>query len=439
MECRLCLFTAPAEHFVSIHNNPHPILQRIRTCCQLQIEKCQGFPDTICLSCDSNLKLLSNFRDVCFKSNETSKQRFTECLDYKSEEVLLEDLIWDGDDSINNLIASTAEVSDSAENIDLNEHMSPKILIGNVASCDAKAERIDDNEPQAMAEEIVDIEMLIPLVEDRPVLWDKSLESYQNRVQTRKTWKGVCKALDPKFADMNDEERKKFATQIQRKWKSLRDSYKRERIKQKYVKSGAAASGRKQYLYLNQLSFLSVLAETKPDSLNQEQGSPSPAPVPGKNIKKKSRLMSNIEKTEQEVLQNISENIKIKKAQSEDDADRGFLLSLLPFIKNIHVDVKLDAMRDILRLLKKYNMYKPVRNPSAPSPHCGYHPQTHTFAPAPSHEYASTCTPIPTPSHHALTPFDSSPSYCPTTPSPAAYSNSSNHSDNSIIDDMFFE
>ncbi|XP_077298779.1 uncharacterized protein LOC143919995 isoform X2 [Arctopsyche grandis] len=376
MECRLCLFTAPAEHFVSIHNNPHPILQRIRTCCQLQIEKCQGFPDTICLSCDSNLKLLSNFRDVCFKSNETSKQRFTECLDYKSEEVLLEDLIWDGDDSINNLIASTAEVSDSAENIDLNEHMSPKILIGNVASCDAKAERIDDNEPP---------------------------------------------------------------TQIQRKWKSLRDSYKRERIKQKYVKSGAAASGRKQYLYLNQLSFLSVLAETKPDSLNQEQGSPSPAPVPGKNIKKKSRLMSNIEKTEQEVLQNISENIKIKKAQSEDDADRGFLLSLLPFIKNIHVDVKLDAMRDILRLLKKYNMYKPVRNPSAPSPHCGYHPQTHTFAPAPSHEYASTCTPIPTPSHHALTPFDSSPSYCPTTPSPAAYSNSSNHSDNSIIDDMFFE
>ncbi|XP_077282953.1 uncharacterized protein LOC143908966 [Arctopsyche grandis] len=279
--------------------------------------------------------------------------------------------------------------------------------------------------------ESIDIDEFISEIEERPSIWDFRSNVYSDRLAKAKSWEEICLKFVPHFQEKNLNEKNKAVAQIQRKWKSLRDSYNRERMKQKYVKSGTAASGRKQYLYFHQLSFLSVLAETKPDSLNQEQESPSPTPVPGKNIRKKSRLMSNIEKTEQEVFQNISDNIKIQKAQSQEDTDRSFLISLLPFMKNIHADVKLDAMTDILCLLKKYNMYKPVHNPSAPSPRCGYHPRTHTFTPAPSHEYASTSTQIPTPSHHALTPFDSSPS------SPAASSNSSNHSDNSINDNTF--
>ncbi|XP_077291885.1 uncharacterized protein LOC143915220 [Arctopsyche grandis] len=45
-----------------------------------------------CLSCDNNLELFNNFRNVCHKSYETSKLRLNQYSDIKPEEVLLEDL-----------------------------------------------------------------------------------------------------------------------------------------------------------------------------------------------------------------------------------------------------------------------------------------------------------------------------------------------------------
>lgn len=35
----------------------------------------------------------------------------------------------------------------------------------------------------------VDIEILIHLVQERPIIWDKTLEEYKDRVQTRNGWK----------------------------------------------------------------------------------------------------------------------------------------------------------------------------------------------------------------------------------------------------------
>ncbi|XP_077288670.1 uncharacterized protein LOC143913035 isoform X2 [Arctopsyche grandis] len=92
MECRLCLGSAPT---VSIHDNPHPLAQRIRTCCRLLVKRDDGLPDAICLSCVNNLELLNSFRNDCLQSNEKSKLALNECLNVKTEEVLLEDLIWE--------------------------------------------------------------------------------------------------------------------------------------------------------------------------------------------------------------------------------------------------------------------------------------------------------------------------------------------------------
>ncbi|XP_077297381.1 uncharacterized protein LOC143919071 [Arctopsyche grandis] len=79
MECRLCLGSAPAESFVSIFGDPHPefLEQRIRTCCQIQVQRGDGLPDTVCLSCKTNLELLISFRKACFRSYETSQLRIT--------------------------------------------------------------------------------------------------------------------------------------------------------------------------------------------------------------------------------------------------------------------------------------------------------------------------------------------------------------------------
>ncbi|XP_077299422.1 uncharacterized protein LOC143920412 [Arctopsyche grandis] len=97
MECRLCLCSAPPEAFVSIHGNPHPqqLVQRIWTGCQLRVRKGDHLPDTICHSCVNNLELLDSFRNSCLRSDETSRMVLNESFKIKTEEVLLEDLIWE--------------------------------------------------------------------------------------------------------------------------------------------------------------------------------------------------------------------------------------------------------------------------------------------------------------------------------------------------------
>ncbi|XP_077284460.1 uncharacterized protein LOC143910001 [Arctopsyche grandis] len=97
MECRLCLCSAPAESFVSIHDDPHPprLVQRIWTCCQLRVRKGDHLPDLICLSCVNNLELFESFRNACFRNDTTSRVELDNFLKIKPEEVLLEDLIWE--------------------------------------------------------------------------------------------------------------------------------------------------------------------------------------------------------------------------------------------------------------------------------------------------------------------------------------------------------
>ncbi|XP_077289567.1 uncharacterized protein LOC143913566 [Arctopsyche grandis] len=133
MECRLCLFTTPAEALVPIHDDPHPsrLVQLIWTSCRLRVRRGDELPDMICLSCVNNLELLNSFRNACFRSDKTSKMGLDKCLKVKPEEVLLSDLIWEnelGDD----LPPNTSSAPDNGE-----------IRGGKIASKDNMAEIID--------------------------------------------------------------------------------------------------------------------------------------------------------------------------------------------------------------------------------------------------------------------------------------------------------
>ncbi|XP_077298385.1 uncharacterized protein LOC143919755 [Arctopsyche grandis] len=97
MECRLCIRPASPRSSVSVHDNCLPVLQRIWTCCRLQVMRDDGLPDTICLSCHNNLELLNIFRNVCLQSDKASKLRLNQPLNIRTEQVL----IWGNNSSIN--------------------------------------------------------------------------------------------------------------------------------------------------------------------------------------------------------------------------------------------------------------------------------------------------------------------------------------------------
>ena len=49
-----------------------------------------------------------------------------------------------------------------------------------------------------------DTDLLISLVESRPVLWDKMDDIYRDRNETKKAWREVCICLQEDFEALGD-------------------------------------------------------------------------------------------------------------------------------------------------------------------------------------------------------------------------------------------
>ncbi|XP_063623875.1 uncharacterized protein LOC134795874 [Cydia splendana] len=105
-------------------------------------------------------------------------------------------------------------------------------------------------------ESAIDNELLINLVEQKPVLWDKTTELYKNRFATQEAWKEIMIALDPTFERKGEKTRQAFAKQIIQRWTCIRDSYIRSYKKIQDQKRSGIAKTTKPYVYNKQLSFL---------------------------------------------------------------------------------------------------------------------------------------------------------------------------------------
>lgn len=55
--------------------------------------------------------------------------------------------------------------------------------------------------------ESVNLELLITMIEERPVIWDKTLEMYKDRNLTRSAWKEICLAFVEDFDDKSDKQK----------------------------------------------------------------------------------------------------------------------------------------------------------------------------------------------------------------------------------------
>ncbi|KAG8251201.1 hypothetical protein J6590_084886 [Homalodisca vitripennis] len=63
-------------------------------------------------------------------------------------------------------------------------------------------------------DEDIDMEKLIMFVEERPLLWDKSIEAYKDRNMNREAWREICHALFPGFEDKSASEKKQLESSI---------------------------------------------------------------------------------------------------------------------------------------------------------------------------------------------------------------------------------
>ncbi|KAH9627914.1 hypothetical protein HF086_011396 [Spodoptera exigua] len=56
-------------------------------------------------------------------------------------------------------------------------------------------------------------EVLIPLVEQRAVLWDKTLDVYKDKGLKLAAWREICCVFEPNFDKLEEKERKDFVTE----------------------------------------------------------------------------------------------------------------------------------------------------------------------------------------------------------------------------------
>lgn len=53
-----------------------------------------------------------------------------------------------------------------------------------------------------------DVVELIHAIKDRPCLWDRTIESYKDRVERRLAWNQVFSLLDERYESMTPEEKR---------------------------------------------------------------------------------------------------------------------------------------------------------------------------------------------------------------------------------------
>ncbi|XP_060874640.1 uncharacterized protein LOC132948254, partial [Metopolophium dirhodum] len=154
---------------------------------------------------------------------------------------------------------------------------------------------------------------------------------------------------------------------LQRKWRSLRDSYNRELKKNKEVKSGSGASKHRKYLYFDNLSFLKPISERREtsssiDDTHQNEGEQlitDNCYDKSQNVTKKRKTTKNTDK-ETELITNLSHRLsermsKENEALNNIDSDKHFLLSLYDRFKAIDNNIKFQAQIEIMNVIQKYS------------------------------------------------------------------------------------
>ena len=153
------------------------------------------------------------------------------------------------------------------------------------------------------------------------------------------------------------------ATAAQKKWKGLRASYTRELLKKKSEKNGSGASGRKQYIYFENLRFLETVTKPTTSSMddkdeNQHTDDDYDDMDVGTSKRKNLNPIPKISKkkgTDDDLLDVLKAKIlKNNKRQAEErNEDRMFLLSLVSELQKVPADRKLQVKASILNVISQ--------------------------------------------------------------------------------------
>ncbi|XP_069608078.1 uncharacterized protein [Ranitomeya imitator] len=102
----------------------------------------------------------------------------------------------------------------------------------------------------------IEIEALIEEVREREPLWNMADRRHADTSVTRRLWLEVCRNIFPRWEDLLPQQQSKLCGKVRKRWRSLRDRFKREFNQEMQAPSGSAGRKKRRYRYAPALSFL---------------------------------------------------------------------------------------------------------------------------------------------------------------------------------------
>ncbi|XP_011868102.1 PREDICTED: uncharacterized protein LOC105562142 [Vollenhovia emeryi] len=231
-----------------------------------------------------------------------------------------------------------------------------------------------------------DTERFIEEIERRPAIYDVNRGEYNDRNAKMTAWDEVCQVMVPNWARLSDEERNVEEKNLRGKWRNIRDYFMKElKLQKSHKGSGPAGRKRKKYMYFDRLLFLMPTVENKRGSATfnpckseesegemdnpvieeydplahggasitgsreyLQAGTPSYKVCPRYS---KQLCETSFTPFDNEIHDILSSHSSQRVTLDEDDYDKMFLLSLLPIIRQVPEEKKLDVRIQMQQVL----------------------------------------------------------------------------------------
>ncbi|KAL4703258.1 hypothetical protein ACJJTC_018023 [Scirpophaga incertulas] len=113
----------------------------------------------------------------------------------------------------------------------------------------------------------VDVDKLIESVKHNPMLWDRTEETYSNKMLREKVWRKICLQQNAAYDKMDETEKYAYVKLVTKKWNQLRDSWIRDAKRRKErAQNGSLLSLPKRYKYYKELLFLKKVISNNSDT-----------------------------------------------------------------------------------------------------------------------------------------------------------------------------
>lgn len=236
---------------------------------------------------------------------------------------------------------------------------------------------------------IVDTDLLISEVKKRPSVYDQQEDDYSDRTKKQKCWEEICAVLVPSWEECTQLEKCRKAKEIQTRWRSLKDCFRRElHLQKKESRGGSSPAKRKRYMFYDQLTFLEPMLMRRSTSGKASDTAESPksegsdseppqSPLPERipqvsdtpRPKKTKGGAKGLGDFESQIIDMV--DCLKKRRDNEADEDYNFVQSLIPYLKKVPEQKKIDLQIDMLRLVKRY--VQPASHGARDGIECGQH------------------------------------------------------------------